>query len=309
MLSKEKKAEHIEKMYGFMQNKNPRLTFKFIARRLKIYCKTASRTYKDAITEEKLYPPMLRLKICTDYKEYVYIINARNSKALFDKLRENPHIEYMVCCKGEFDLLIITNERIDLIMEDEFRGVLLSGERDNYIYPSVKRGDYQIIFKEIDEFLKRKEFIPSKIITEIGERGNEWLEREEKLFRYLKEDVRRKFTTIERQLGINRSLLLVSYAKVRKHTSVVVPYYPKGYSDYIGFYLVMQTKYEEQAIDLFGKLPCHSAFFKVKDYLIGYINVEKNYIYELYTLLLNLPSSTFVDSLIFSVSLCFYSRD
>ncbi len=174
-------------------------------------------------------------------------VNARNSKALFDKLRENPHIEYMVCCKGEFDLLIITNERIDLTMEDEFRGVLLSGERGNYIYPDVKRGDYQIIFNEIDEFLKRKEFVPSKITTETGERGNEWSEREERLFRYLKQDAGRKFTIIERQLKINRAVLLVSYAKVRKHTSVVVPYYPKGFREYTKFYVVMQTKYEEHA--------------------------------------------------------------
>jgi len=136
-------------------------------------------------------------------------------------------------------MLLITNERIDLTVEEEFKNIVLSGERENYNYPEVKRGDYRTTFNEINEFLDKKEFHPSQLPFEIGERGDEWSEREEKLFKYLKNDGRRVFTKMQKQLGISRTLLLQCYSKVRKHTIITVPYYPKGYDSHISLYLVI----------------------------------------------------------------------
>lgn len=241
-LSKEKKAGYIEKIRELLLKKNSRIPFRYMAKRLKIYNKTASRIYKEALKEKILFPPMLRPKVCVDYKEYVYFINGKDIQALFDKLEEDPRVEYVTRCLGHFDLLIIANERIDLTVEEEFKNVILGGEKGNYIYPDVEVGDYYTAFKEINEFLDKGEFQPFELTTEIGKRGDEWLEREEGLFRYLKNDVRRKFTTIQRELDISRTLLLQCYSRIKKHTVVTVPYYPGGFTRYTKFYVVMQTQ-------------------------------------------------------------------
>ena len=183
-LSKEKKAEYTEKIRQLLLKKNLRIPYRYMAKKLKIYSKTASRTYKEALSEKVLFPPMLRPKVCLDYREYVYLINGKDVQALFDKLEKDPRVEYITRCLGHFDLLIITNESIDLTIEEEFKNVVLSGEKENYIYPEVKRGDYHTTFNEINKFLNKKAFLPSKLPFEIGKRGDEWSEREERVFRY-----------------------------------------------------------------------------------------------------------------------------
>jgi hypothetical protein len=280
-----------------------------MAKKLKIYSKTASRTYKEALSEKTLFPPMLRPKICLDYREYVYLINGKDVQALFDKLEKDPRVEYVTRCLGHFDLLIITNERIDLTVEEEFKNVVLSGEKENYIYPEVKRGDYHTTFNEINKFLNKKEFRSSKLPFEIGKRGDEWSEREERVFRYLKNDARRTFIKIQKKLDISRTLLLQCYSRVRKHTIVTVPYYPEGFNGYMKFYVVLQTHYEQQAVDLFGKFPCYSAFFKVRDYLLGYVSIEKDLTYEFFCLMSKILSTGFVESLVFSAPVYYSSRD
>lgn len=71
----------------------------------------------------------------------------------------------------------------------------------------------------------------------------------------------------------------------------------------------MQTKYEEQAIDLLGEVPCQTVFFKVKDYLIGYINVEKVFAYDFVGIMSNMLSTKFLENITFSNPLFFYTRD
>lgn len=285
------------------------MPFKQISRKLKIYSKTASRLYNEAVRDGILFPPMVRPKICTDYIEYVYIINTKNTRLLFEKLQEDSRVEYMAWCQGTFDLIIITNERIDVTVEEEFKSLVLSGERGNYIYPDMKYGDYCSTLKEINEFLDKNLFQSSKLPVEIGTRGNEWSEREEKLFRYLKNNGRRIFVIIQERLDVSRTLLLACYSRMRKHTIITIPYYPKGYDQYTNFYLIVETEYEQQFVDLLGKLPCQSAFFKVKNYIVALISSEKDSTKEILNLMSKMLSTGFVESLIFSVPLYYYSRD
>ncbi len=274
-----------------------------------MYSKTASRIYKEAIQEKILFHPIIRPKICTDYTEYVYIINTTDTQTLFERLKKDSRVEYTTWCQGAFDLLIITNERIDITTEKEFKSLILSGERGDYFYSDVKRGDSRSALKEIEEFLKEKSFNSSELTTEKLERGNEWSKREEELYRYLKNNGRRTFIKIQDQLDISRTLLLKCYSRLRKHSLVVVPYFPKGFGEYTKFYILFQTEYEQQAVDLFGKIPCQSTFFKVRDNLVMYVGVEKDLTYEFFILLAEAVSSGFVKDVIHSVPIYYYSRD
>lgn len=71
----------------------------------------------------------------------------------------------------------------------------------------------------------------------------------------------------------------------------------------------MKTDHEQQVVDILGRLPCHSAFFKVKDHLIAFISVEIDANYEIYRLMSKMVSTRFVSSLTFSVPIYYYSRD
>lgn len=307
-LSKAARDKYIEEMHRLITGGTPRLPFRHIARHLKIYSKTASSIYKKAIKERILFPPMLRPKICTDYREYVYLINGENVQTLFGRLKKDPRVEYVTWCQGSFDLLLIANQRIDVSVEKEFKSIVLSGERGNYYYPAVFRKNTCTVLEEINAFLEKGAFQPSELLSDIGERRGEWTERVESVFRYLKNDVRRKFSTIQKELDISRTLLLKCFSVVRKHTILSQPYFPEGYDKYTKFYLNMKTNYEQQAIELLGKLPCQSALFKVRGRLIAYIGSEKNATYEIFCLMSKMVSSGFVSSLTFSVPIYYSSR-
>lgn len=306
-LSKEAKDRYIEEMHELLTGDYPRMPFRHIGKHLKIYSKTASSIYKEALEEKILFPPMLRPKICTDYTEYVYLINGENIQLLFERLKKDARVEYVTWCQGHFDLLLITNERVDLSVEKEFRSIVLSGERGNYFYPSVKRRDFSTVLKEINTFLEKGEFQPSELLFDLDKRGDKWTEREEKIFRYLKNDVRRKFTTIQKELDISRTLLLKCFSVIRKHTILTQPYYPKGYDTYVGYYLVIKTEYERQIVDLLGMLPSHSAFFNVKDSIIGYVNAEKSLSHEILHLMTKMTTTHFVSSIAFAVPIYYWT--
>lgn len=307
-LSKEAKDRYIEEMHELLTGDYPRMPFRHIGKHLKIYSKTASRIYKEALEEKILFPPMLRPKICTDYAEYVYLINGENIQPLFERLKKDIRVEYVTWCQGHFDLLLITNERVDLSVEKEFRSIVLSGERGNYSYSDVRRRDFNTVLEEINTFLEKGEFQPSELLFDLDKRGDKWTEREEKIFKYLKNDVRRKFTTIQKELDISRTLLLKCFSVIRKHTILAQPYYPKGYDKYTKFYLDIKTKHEQQVIDILGKLPCQSAFFKVKNRLLAYIGAEKDATYEIFCLMSKMLSTGFVSNLAFSVPLYYFSQ-
>lgn len=308
-LSEEKKAFYFQEIRRLMLDEDLRIPYRRIAKSLNIYNKTVSSLYREAVQKQILFPPILRPRICTDYREYVYCINGENIQTLFERLKKDPRVEYIAMCLGHFDLLIIANERIDLTIEDEFNGAVICGERENYIYPEVKKGDYLDVFKKAYDFLDKKDFQFSRIRFDIGKRGNEWLETEKELFRYLKNDGRKVFINIQRKIDISRVFLLECYSRVRKHTFVTVPYYPEGFSRYTKFYVVLKTPYEQQAVELLGSFPCFSAFFKVKDHLFGYVGVELDLIHEFLLLMSDMVSTGFSKSLIFSVPLHYYSRD
>jgi len=292
-----------------MLDENLRIPYRRIAKSLNIYNKTVSSLYREAVQKQILFPPILRPRICTDYREYVYCINGKDVQSLCHKIEEDPRVEYVTRCLGHFDLLIIANDRIDLTIEDEFNGAVICGERENYIYPEVKKGDYLNVFKNESDFLHKKDFKFSRMPFDIGKRGNEWLKTEQELFRYLKNDGRKVFTNIQRTLDISRVFLLECYSRVRKHTLVTVPYYPEGFSRYTKFSVILKTPYEQQAVELLGSFQCFSAFFKVKNNLFGYVGVEKNLIHEFLLLISDMISTGFSESLIFSVPLHYYSSD
>ena len=299
---------YIEKIHELLLDENPRIPFRHIGRILKIYSKTASRLYKRALIEKILFPPMLRPRICIDYTEYVYLINAKNIESLFERLKKDHRVEYVTWCQGQFDLLLITNERIDLSVEEEFKDVLLSGERGNYFYPCIKRNNIFTVINEINAFLDERSFESSVLLSDGGERGNKWGEGEEKLYRYLKNDVRRTFIKIQKELNVSRTLLLKYYSRLREYTILSQPYFPYGYDKYTKFYLNMETKHEKQVVELLGKLPCQSAFFKVKDRLMAYIGSEKDATYDIFCLMSKMISADFVSSLSFSIPIYYFSR-
>lgn len=309
-LSKKQRDNYIEGIHQLLLAENPRLPYRHIARNLGIYSKTASKIYKEATEEGILFPPMLRPRIRTDYTEYVYSVNGKNIQNLFEKLSRDSRVEYVTWCRGQFDLLLITNERIDLTVEREFEEVVLSGERTgDYIFSFVERGDYHAIFSEIDSFLDIGRFRTGKLTIKPEKRGNEWSDREQKLFRYLKNDVRKTFTGIQKELDISRSLLLKCYSIVRKHTIVAVPYYPKRFDMYTIVYLIIETEHEKQIVEVLSKFPCQSSFFKVRDSLICMIGTENNFTRRLFTLLNKMVTSTFVEDLSYSIPLYYFSQD
>ena len=306
-LSKQELDNYLEKMYHLLMA-NPRMPFRTLASRMGLYSKTASRIYKEGLSEHILYPPMLRPRICTDYKEYVYVIKATDIKSLFDRLRGDHRVEYVTWCQGSFDLLLICNEQIDLSVETEFDRFVLSGERGNYVYPEVKRRDISTAVKEMNALLDNGNFSRSLMEDPLEKRGKEWSGLEQNIFRYLKHDVRKTFLKIQRELKISRTLLLKCYERVKKHSFITVPYFPLGFEIYTKFYICMKSPHEQQVIDLLSRLTCQSAFFKVRDHLVGYIGIELYAGKVIFDIMSKMVSTGLVSTLTYSVPIIYYSQ-
>lgn len=299
--------DYYHSLYLLLLN-DARQNFSKIGRNLSINDKSAAKLYRWALAEGVMSPPFLRLNIFLNYQEYTYFMRVKDAQLLFMKMTEDPRIVYAAHCSGAFDLMVMSREKIDFSMEKGFDGFVLSGPRSDFIYNKVERRSMDEYYTKFQDFLDTGEFIRSKLTFPVR---NEliWDEQDLSLFRLLKNNLRMKYIEIIRCFGLSKSVFYDHLHNVMDKCTAWVPYYPRGYINYNGYFILFKTNYEGQLVDMLKKMPVHCSILKVDRWIYAYILLERNFLQNVFFDFLNLMSiSGFVEEYKYSVPISNWTK-
>ncbi len=279
----------------------PRAGYSKIGRTLDIHDKSAKKLYRWALNEKVLLPPFLRLNTYPNHQEYAYFLKFKDVQPTFIKLTEDPRVLYVSSCSGAFDLMVISSEKIDFSMEHGFQSYVLSGPRGDYFYNKVVKRSTEEYFTEFEDFLKRGNFIKSEITTPIRD-DFVWDDLDLSLFNLLKHDLRTKYVDILKCFGLSKSVFYEHLHRIMDKCTVWTPFYPHGYSNYNGYFVLFKTDHEKQLVDQLKKIPVHCPIFKIEKWLYSYILLQKDFLQnDFFDILSLMNTSGFVDEYIYSI--------
>jgi hypothetical protein len=286
-----------------------RQNFSQIGRNLNINDKSAAKLYRMALSEKVLFPPFLRLNTFPNYSEYVYFIKFKNVQSIFSKMKEDPRIIYVSHCSGAFDLMVIAREKIDFSMEHGFEYFVLSGPRSDFIYNKVERKSFDDYCSEFQDFLNKGNFTRSKLTFRTREELK-WDDLDLSLFRLLKNDLRMKYVKILRCLRLSKTVFYDHLRNVMDKCIAWTTYYPYGYSNYNGFFILFKTAHENQLVDQLKTLPVHCPILKVENWIYAYILLEKDFLQNTFFDVLHLMNTSgFIDEYKYSIPISHWNRE
>lgn len=285
-----------------------RQNFSKIGRIMNINDKSAAKLYRWALAEKVFFPPFLRLNTFPNYLEYTYFMKFKDAHSIFNKIKENHRVIHAAHCSGAFDLMVITNEKIDFSMENGFEGFVLSGPRSDFLYNKVERKSMDEYYAGFREFLNGGNFIRSKITIPFREELI-WDDLDLSMFRLLKNNLRMKYVDILRCFGLSKSVFYDHLRNVLGKCTVWTPYFPEGYPNYNEYFVLFKTEHESQLVEQLKKLPVHCPIFKVGEWIYIYIMIERgNLQYTFFDLLNLMLSSGFVEEYQYSIPIYHWNK-
>lgn len=207
------------------------------------------------------FPPQIRIKMYKTRKEYIYLVECDNPHKLYEYYRKHPDVVYLVFTHGKFNLLIQTKKPLDIAP----KGTLLQGSRSDYEYPETPYCSFDSALDRMEALLN-KEHEPFKTTVTYPDEPKlkganyGWM-----IFPYLKYDLRPNYTSIVKKLGISFGPFYKGYEYLLSVSTVLLPYYPFGFSNYLPEFIILETDYEKLIREFFSYLPSHVSMTRVDD--------------------------------------------
>ena len=129
--TKNKKETQFRKIHSLM-DENPRITFKSISKRLKVYEKTASKLVNTMFAQGIITTPQARIKSFWNMKEYVYFMDVENKLKAYHAFIKEGAVVYVGVLIGSPNFWVVSEKPLSL----EY--VVYAGVRSDYYvgYPS-----------------------------------------------------------------------------------------------------------------------------------------------------------------------------
>jgi hypothetical protein len=252
---------------------NPRLYYDKGAKICGAARNTFTKYWRDGLANEVFFPPQIRLNMYRNRKEYIYIVQTDEIDELYDYYRTHPDVIYLVYTIGKFDLLIMTWSPLKVVPNNTIQ----YGSRGNFIFPETPFCTYGTALDHAEVALERPH-MPSSLSVEYPDEPElKGASYGLQIFPYLKYNLRPNYTFIVKKLGISFTSFYKGYEYLLNVSTVLLPYYPLGFLQYVQHFLVFWTDYEDLIREVFSYLPCHVSIVKVGDALLVYASVQQDW--------------------------------
>lgn len=244
----------------------PRLYYDKAAKKCGVARNTFTSHWKKGLEKGIFFPPQIRLNAYNGKEEHIYFIRTDYAHEIYDDLKKNPDVLYMIYTLGKFDLLIQARNPLDAIPDE----CVLYGKRGNYIYPETQNCSFVTTLEMMQSLLEKeheKSIIPVLHPEEPHLKGSDF---GELIFPHVKYNLRTNYTYIVKKLDISFASFYKGLDYLLKISTVLLPYYPMGLMQYSQHLFVIWSDYEVLLCKLFGCFPCHVSIVKVNDFLLVY---------------------------------------
>ena len=243
---------------------DPRIYYHVAAKKCGVARNTFTKHWEDGLEQGIFFSPQIRPKMFSTRKEYIYLVQTDEVHELFEYYKNHPYLVYLAYTLGKFDLLIQTSRPLEVIPNN----TILWGSRSNYSYPDTPQCTDEEALNTIQELLDRSHEIshlPVDYPDEPHIVGHQW---GWKIYPHLKYNLRPNYTWIVKNMGMSFTSFYRGYEYLLEVCSVLLPYYPHGFSDYSQHFFVIWSDYEELICAVFGCLPSHVSITKLNGALL-----------------------------------------
>ena len=198
---------------------------------------------KKAIKRNIIFPPRLLCLQDTSTR----LISYENVPLIdsYEEKKSDPDVYLVMALAGAYSLMYFKRGEKNLTFT-------------TCIYPSYPA---RISFDQIDPTAYKKGALPEL------QKPQKWDALDWKIYKE-RNDPTRSSVKIGQKLGISYDTVLTRYKKILKECQIWMPFFPRGYYQYVPYVLMMKTAYEIGLINELKKLDRSSYVYKVDDTLI-----------------------------------------
>ena len=247
----------------------------------KLHFRAVSKIIGEALEKQYIIGPEVRKCSYANTLEYIYFFNTEEPDITYMKYREDPRVIYNAQLYGFCNSLVISREEIDVEGE-----IVLQGPRSDYYIPYTPNQSFEYALQNMQERTRNfnpLDYIPREFIKTHWNETIKWDEDDEKIYRFLKYDLRKKKGSFIERQWISVGKINYWFKTLNKRCTVHTSFYPETLTEYQSYLSIFDTDYEDFVIEVFSELPATPSFFKVQDKLILIAYYPGKFMNDVYT--------------------------
>jgi DNA-binding Lrp family transcriptional regulator len=211
--------------------------------------------------------PYIEVKPAPDYREYIYLMNFENPRAVFDGLKGFPHVLYHAMTFGNWNTQVVSDRLLDFSRLIGFQDRVFQGTKYDSCTPKTEPITWEESFEMSSQMLDQHT---------LSDGGNdrklapplEWGVEEWKLFDVFEGNIRKKATPILREIRVRYETYQEWQEDLEKHCSIHTGFYPEGYRKYMHYHFLFSSDHEELIRSIFSCFPTTSIITELEDQLL-----------------------------------------
>jgi predicted transcriptional regulator len=254
--------------------KNPRINIKDIASILEVNRNAASKIIREAFEQGYVLKPQIRKRSYQNLKEYMYLVNCTYPFDSYKQYSTDMDIVYHAVMDGFANFWLVSYEEIEID-----GSIVIHGPHSDYLVAYAPHHSWEsamrIMRDKVEKFNPQAYEEKHLIRTRLQE-TYEWDEEDEILYREFKYDLRKPLTPVMKTHLISGQKIYSWLKKLPECCTIFPRFFPLSIISYDPYLFMFETEYEDFIIELFSELPTSSLFFKVRDTLFLYANVDRS---------------------------------
>ncbi|MGC1121134.1 MAG: hypothetical protein WBA22_08565 [Candidatus Methanofastidiosia archaeon] len=253
----------------------PRVKVRDVSSLLRVNRHCASLKIREAFNLGFVLAPQLRKRSYVNMKEYMYFVNCMHPFNLYKEYSKDLNVVYHARMVGFANMWIVANRKMDVEGK-----TVVEGFRSDYYVAHAPNHSWQkavdVMWKKVKGF-DPDTYQPKGFIVNHSNESIHWDSQDEILFQEFKYDLRRNLSPIMKEHGISARKIYSFFDKMHRCCSVFTRFFPETILSYDLYLFMFETEYEDFVIELVSELPTSPFFFKIRDTLFMYTNVDKSF--------------------------------
>ena len=248
----------------------PTTTVYNISQRTTLGRRTVTKYLQEMYTTYTMMGPQVRMKSTETYKEYVYLMNFNDPWAAFKGFKWFPHVVYNAMTFGDWNTMVITDNRMDFSQLKGFCNIVYSGIKYCSYTPRPVLTTWREGFYRAYEVLGQLRSPEYK--TRILAPGLPWGKDQWALYSAFRDNMRKPVTSTLQDIHVRYESFSEWINTVQEYCTVHTGFYPGGYPVYGHQCYLFSSVYEPSVKSILSSFPTTTYIMEVGDHLLVFVS-------------------------------------
>jgi hypothetical protein len=252
----------------------PTTTVYNISQKITLARSTVTKYLQDMYTTHTIMGPQVRMKSTETYKEYLYLMNFSDPWAAFKGFKWFPHVVYNAMTFGDWNTMVITNNRMDFSQLKGFCNIVYSGIKYCSYTPRPVLTTWEKSFDRAYEVLgqvRTPEYKTRVLAPELPWGKDQWA-----LYSAFRDNMRKPVTSTLRDIHVRYESFSEWINTIQEYCTVHTGFYPGGYSVYEHQCYLFSSVYEPSVKSILSSFPTTTYIMEVGDHLLVFVSADSS---------------------------------